>query len=699
MTIVPTDPPPPRDPLQTPLGELPGVNASRLELLDRLGLRTVGDLLYHLPRAYEDLTDLRPIASVVAGTVQTVQGEIVEMDTRSLNDGKFVVSVVLSDDGTHVLEGVWFNQSHVTRRFRYGQRVSFSGKPKWFRDHWQIANPRVQILDGGEQANLSVVPIYALTEDLRPEHLRTHIGKALDLFADRVVEILPERLRRERKWPSVAQALREVHFPPSLEAAQRARRRFIYEEFLVLQVALALRRRDARDGRHAPALVANAAVDAHIRRLLPFQLTKDQNGAVKEICRDLASDRPMQRLLQADVGAGKTAVAVYALLVAVANKHQAALMAPTEVLAQQHAQTLEQYLAQSRVRRLLLTGALTQKERRAALDAIREGEVDLVVGTQALVQEDVQFARLGLVVIDEQHKFGVHQRARVRKLGVDPHYLVMTATPIPRTAALTVFGDLDVSIIREPPPGRLPVKTRWITEGQRERIYGQVRAGLAAGRQGYIVCPLVDESATLDVKAATQTFKELQAGSLKDFRLGLLHGRQDEDDKAAVMQRFRQRQLDALVCTSVVEVGVDVPNATLMIVEHAEHFGLSQLHQLRGRISRGEAAGECYLFAEPAGDEGRERLRIFARTTDGFALAEEDLRLRGVGEFFGTKQHGLGELRMGSVISDGDLLTQARRDAFALVQADAGLRLPEHAELRKTVVARYGQTLDLAEVG
>jgi ATP-dependent DNA helicase RecG len=687
------------DPLQTPLVELPGVTPSRLDLLDRLGLRTVGDLLFHLPRAYEDLTDLRSISALVADTLQTVQGEIVEMDTRNLADGRFVVSVVLSDDSTHVVEGVWFNQAHVTRRFRYGQRVSFSGKPKWFRDHWQIPNPRVQILDGGEKANLSIVPVYALTEDLRPEQLRSLIGKALDLYADQVVETLPENIRRERKWPPVAQALREVHFPPSLPAAQRARRRFIYEEFLVLQLALALKRRDARDGRQAPPLVANAAVDARIRRLLPFQLTNDQNRAIQEICRDLASERPMQRLLQADVGAGKTAVAVYAMLAAVANKHQAAIMAPTEVLARQHAQTLDQYLAQSRVRRLLLTGALTQRERRAALEAIREGNVDLVVGTQALVQEDVQFARLGLVVIDEQHKFGVHQRARVRKLGVDPHYLVMTATPIPRTAALTVFGDLDVSIIREPPPGRQPVQTRWIAEGQRERIYGRLREGLAAGRQAYVICPLVDESATLDVKAATQTFAELQAGPFKDFRLALLHGRQDEDEKATVMERFRRRELDALVCTSVVEVGVDVPNATLMIVEHAERFGLSQLHQMRGRITRGEIAGECYLFAEPTSDEGRERLRVFVRTTDGFALAEEDLRLRGVGEFFGTKQHGLGELRMGNLLSDGDLLTQARRDAFALVKADAGLCQPEHAELRKTVVRRYGQTLDLAEVG
>ena len=468
----------PLDPLQTPLIELPGAGP-RLEALDRLGVRTVGDLLFHLPRAYEDLTDLRPIAALTAGATCTVQGEIIEMDTRHLADGRFVVSVVLCDDGTHVVEGVWFNQAHVTRRFRYGQRVSFSGKAKWFRDHWQISNPRVQILDGGEKAALNVVPVYSLTEDLRPEHLRTLIGKALDLYAGRVVDILPESVRRERRWPAAPQALRDAHFPQSLDAAQRARRRFIYEEFLVLQLALALRRREVRDGRRAPPLIANTAVDSRIRRLLPFRLTKDQDRAVREICRDLATDRPMQRLLQADVGAGKTAVAVYALLVAVANKHQAAIMAPTEVLARQHMETLESYLAQSRVRRLLLTGALTPRERRAALEAIREGEVDLVVGTQALVQEGVEFAKLGLVVIDEQHKFGVHQRARVRKLGVDPHYLVMTATPIPRTAALTVFGDLDVSVIRELPPGRQPVRTRWVSERERERVWTTLREGLS----------------------------------------------------------------------------------------------------------------------------------------------------------------------------------------------------------------------------
>jgi ATP-dependent DNA helicase RecG len=680
------------------LETLPGISAARLELLERLGLRTVGDLFFHFPRTYEDLNDVRPIAGLSAGSIQTAQGEVVEIDGRSLSDGRTVVSVVLSDDGTHCLEGVWFNQAFAARRFRYGQRLSFSGKPKWYRDHWQMNGPRVQILDGGDEQP-GVVPIYPLTEDLRPEHLRALLGRALDLHAAGVADVLPAALRHRHDWPSFDRALRDVHFPASLETATRGRRRFVYEEFLILQLALALRRREVRDEGRAPILPVTPTIDERIRRLLPFQLTADQDRAVSEVCRDLAAEKPMQRLLQADVGAGKTAVAVYALLVAVANKHQAALMAPTEVLARQHARTLDRYLAHSRVRRLLLTGALTPAERRDTLAALAAGDIDLVVGTQALVQEDVRFARLGLVVIDEQHKFGVHQRARFRRLGVDPHYLVMTATPIPRTVALTVFGDLDVSIIRQLPPGRQPVATRWEPKNQRERVYTRLREGMAQGRQGYLVCPLVEESATLDVKAATQTHAELQAGPFRDFRVGLLHGRQDEETKAAVMESFERHELDLLVCTSVIEVGVDVPRATLMVIEHAERFGLSQLHQLRGRVSRGPVAGQCYLFAEPAGDEGRQRLRAFLRTRDGFALAEEDMQLRGVGEFFGARQHGLGELRIGNLVRDGDLLGMARKDAFALVAADPGLRRPEHALLRAAVLERYGKTLDLAEIG
>jgi ATP-dependent DNA helicase RecG len=687
------------DPLQQSPQYLRGVGPARCEQLRRLGIETVRDLLFHFPRTYEDLSDVRPLSELSANKPLTVQGEVVEIEGRNLPDGRCIVSVVLSDAGK-CLEGVWFNQPHAARRFRFGQRLAFSGKPKWHRDHWQMANPRVQILDGAAEPQApGILPVYPLTEDLRADQLRGILRHAVDACAGHVVDILPADLRRRHGFPDARRALHDVHFPATLTDARMARRRFVYEAFLVLQVGLALRRRELRDRQQAPRLPTTAAIDARIRRLFPFALTADQDRVIADVCRDLAGERPMQRLLQADVGAGKTAVAVYALLVTVANKHQAVLMAPTEVLARQHWHTLERYLAQSRVRRLLLTGGLGNTERRQALQAIRQGDIDLVVGTQALVQEDVQFARLGLVVIDEQHKFGVNQRARVRRLGIDPHYLVMTATPIPRTVALTLFGDLDVSIMRQLPPGRQPVVTRCVREDQRVSLWERVREALRQGRQAYVICPLVAESETLDLKAAEQVHEELRAGAFRDFRVGLLHGRLDEADKDAVMAAFRDGRLDLLVSTVVVEVGVDVPNATVLVVEHAERFGLSQLHQLRGRISRGTVAGQCFLFGEPASDEARERLRLMTRTADGFALAEQDARLRGVGEFFGTRQHGLGEFDLDELLREGDLLRLARADGFELVAADAGLRQPEYALLRRTVFERYGKTLELAEIG
>jgi ATP-dependent DNA helicase RecG len=688
------------DPWKQDVQYLKGVGPSRAALLERLGIRTVGELLFHFPRSYDDLSNVRPITELSAGVMQTVQGEIVELEGKTLPDGRTIVSIVLADPAGKCLEGVWFNQPYVTRGYRFGQRLAFSGKPRWFRDHWQMNNPRVQSLDGAGQEESSIVPVYPLTENLRLDKLRSMMRQAVDRFGAAVPEILPDALRARQQLPGVRDGLEDIHFPKDLKGALTARRRFVYEEFLVLQVALALRRRELRDRQRAPKLPVDAAVDKHIRRLFPFDLTSDQDKAVASVCRDLAKDRPMQRLLQADVGAGKTAVAVYALLVAVANKHQAVLMAPTEVLALQHWRTLERYLAHSRVRRLLLTGALNTRQRRQALEAIRAGEIDLVVGTQALVQEDVQFARLGLVIIDEQHKFGVNQRARVRRLGIDPHYLVMTATPIPRTIALTVFGDLDVSLIRQLPPGRQPVRTRWLDESQREKTLERLRAAMKEGRQVFFVCPLVEESEKLDLKAAEKTYAELKEGAFRDFRLGLLHGRLNDQAKDSVMEQFRHHELDLLVTTVVIEVGVDVPNATVLVVEHADRFGLSQLHQLRGRVSRGKVAGECYLFASAtANEDAKARLRVLTKSGDGFALAEADARLRGPGELFGTRQHGLGELRFGDLVADQKILESARDDAITVVSGDAGLRLPEHALLRRTLLERYGKTLDLAEIG
>lgn len=686
--------------LEDPLDTLPGLSPARYDLIAKLGIGTIADLLAHFPRDYQDLSDRRRIANLEANVLQTVEGEVVEIEQRSLGDGRAVVSIVINDGGEASLEGVWFNQAGVARRYRYGQRVAFSGKPKWYKDHWQMPNPRVRELGGessGDSAN--VVPVYPLAGDLRPEQLRPVIRRALDLCAKLMPEPLPEVLRDLHGWPEASKALWDIHFPANVAAANVARRRFIYEELLVLQLALGLRRREVRDRQRAPKLPTTRLIDAHIRRLFPFEPTADQNKAIEDIRRDLAAERPMQRLVQADVGAGKTAVAVYALLVAVANKHQAALMAPTEVLARQHFRTLERYLAHSRVRRLLLTGSLSARERQEALAALKAGEIDLVIGTQSLVQEGVEFAKLGVVVIDEQHKFGVHQRAKIRALGVDPHYLVMTATPIPRTVALTVFGDLDLSVIKQLPPGRQPVRTRWVEEDKRPEVYTLLRQGLEQGRQGYLVCPLVEESDSLAAPAAIQRYQELSTGLFKDFTLALLHGRMDEAEKADVMDRFRSRQVDLLICTSVVEVGVDVPTATQMVIENAERFGLSQLHQLRGRVSRGQIAGNCYLFGAPPTEEGQERLKAFVRTSDGFQLAEIDADLRGTGELFGTRQHGGSELRLASLPRDADVLALARRDAFSIISQDARLVAPEYAGLRRLVLDRYGSTLELAAVG
>ncbi|MCR4414046.1 MAG: ATP-dependent DNA helicase RecG [Thermoguttaceae bacterium] len=689
----------PAEILATPVQFLRGVGPARAELLQRLGLHTLSDVLFNFPRDYEDLTDRREIADLEEGKLQTVVGVVEEFELRNTGPGRSVLGVLVRS-GSGWLRAVWFNQPYMAERFYRGQRLMLSGKPKREGLMWEMAHPRLALLADDEEAPRGeLLPVYALTEGLAQWHMRRIVRDALEAHVDLLDEVFPAEYLDAHRLLPIRQALPEIHFPKDHESLARARRRFVYQELFILQLALAVKRHQQVALRRAPVLETTAKIDARIRRLIPFTLTASQERAVAEIAADLARPTPMNRLLQADVGMGKTIVAVYAMLVAVAHGYQVAMMAPTEILARQHFQTIERLLRASQVRRALLVGGLPAKERADLVRRIASGEVDLVVGTQAIIQEDVEFARLGLVVIDEQHRFGVRQRASLKQAGLDPHYLVMTATPIPRTVTMTLFGDLDVSTLRDAPPGRQKVYTYLVPEPKREAWWEFFGKKLREGRQGFVVTPLVEDSEQLEAASLEAAYEALANGPLEAFRLGLIHGRMTSAEKDATMAAFRSGEIQVLVSTSVIEVGVDVPNATLMTIEGGEWFGLAQLHQLRGRISRGKFPGYCGVFADPQTDEAKQRLDAFASTTDGFQLAEIDFALRGPGELFGTRQHGMPPMRIADLLRDTAELDEARRDAAELVASDPGLARPEHARLRRMVIARYGRALDLADVG
>lgn len=689
----------PAELLATPVQFLKGVGPQRAELLERLGLYTARDVLFFFPRDWQDLTDLRDVDNLEEGKLQSVRGTVEDIEFRGTSSGGCVLGVLIHSAKGY-LRGLWFNQPFMRERFSFGQRVMVSGKPKLNGLFWEMSHPRVETLADDEEEPLGrLLPVYSLTEGLQQWHVRKIVRTALDAYNDVLDEVFPaEFLEAHDLWP-LRRALPEIHFPSDQESLARARRRLVYQELLVLQLALAVKRQQQHDLRRAPPLEATAKIDARIRRLFPFALTAAQEQAIAEIAHDMNSPLPMNRLLQGEVGSGKTVVAVYAILLAVAHGYQAVLMAPTEVLARQHALTLEKLLANSQVRRGQLTGGLATKARAELLQQIAASQIDVVVGTQAVIQDDVQFARLGLVVIDEQHKFGVRQRAVLKHAGLDPHYLVMTATPIPRTVTMTLFGDLDVSTLREGPPGRQKVHTYLEGENERARWWEFFRKKLREGRQGYVVTPLVDESEQVAGASLEETYEHLANGELEAFRLGLIHGRMSPAEKDRIMDAFRQGEIQVLICTSVVEVGVDVPNATLMTIEGGHRFGLAQLHQLRGRISRGNHPGFCCVFADAQTEESQERLNAFVATTDGFKLAETDFRLRGPGDILGTRQHGLPPLRIADLLGDAAVLEEARRDAQALVSADPGLARTEHALLRRMVLTRYGKALELGDVG
>ncbi len=675
---------------ESPLTDLKGVGPAKAALLAKLGLYTIGDCLCkHLPERHEDRSQLTPLRSLKPGMVTTAIGVVKEV--RPAWNRFAPLSVFLSDGSGGLLSAVWFRQPHLARVFQRGQRLIVHGTIQHFGgglrgDRFQMVVKDYEILEDGAGEMLHagrLVPVYGLTAGVTQRPFRAFMKRLVDAYAPRIEDPLPEELRARHNLAPLSVALRAAHFPETPEAQAAARRRLVYDEFLTLQLGLVLRRH--RQGRR-PGLALNppGVLARRLLASLPFALTVAQERVWRDVRADMADPQPMQRLLQGDVGSGKTCVAALAMVTAVESGYQAVLLAPTSILAEQHRAVLAHLLDPLGVSVALLTSATTDKERERILEGLADGTISCLVGTHSVIQDEVSFKALGLAVIDEQHRMGVQQRAALRNKGEHPDVLVMSATPIPRTLALTLHGDLQISTIDELPPGRQPVVTKARDESARGKVYAFLREQVSAGRQVYVVYPLVEESETSDLAAATAAAERLQCEVFPEFRIGLLHGRMSGAEKASIMAAFKSCSIDILVASTVVEIGLDIPNASVMVVEHAERFGLAQLHQLRGRIGRGQWKSYCILMAGAAHTENAlRRIQVMTETSDGFRIAEEDLALRGPGEIFGAKQAGYldGFLRVASLQRDGAVLEAARQDAIALIREDPGLKKPEHRAL------------------
>jgi len=708
--------------LSTPIQFVKGVGPKRTRLLNKMGIQTVEDALFVLPRRYEDRRHIQKIFHLQPGdSIKTVYGVVRMCEVTITPKRKKKIFELMIGDETGVFTAKWFNQAYLKKVFKPDMHVVLSGKIN-INPYGgiEMIQPEYEIL-GKFDADAEllhtgrIVPIYPLTEGLYQKEMRKLMKSVVDQYAAAVEEDLPVAIREKYRFMPLNEALRRIHFPDNDDdisllgrEISPAHQRLIFEEFFLLELGMGLKRQHVMTHETGITFQFEGKLEQQLRGLLPFSLTSAQERVIAQIKNDMGSPHVMNRLLQGDVGSGKTIVALIALLSAIEAGYQGAIMVPTEILAEQHSREVSLYLEQlnkrlepsTQINTCLLTGGLKKKEREQYLLKIERGEIHLIVGTHALIQHDVTFHNLGFIVIDEQHKFGVMQRATLKAKGYNPDVLIMTATPIPRTLSLTVYGDLDVSIIDELPPGRTPVVTKRFYERNREMAYRSVVREIEQGRQVYIVYPLVEESENLDLKAATEMSEHLANDVFPQYRVGLVHGRMKPEEKDRQMIAFKNHELDILVSTTVLEVGIDVPNATGMLIEHAERFGLSQLHQLRGRVGRGSSKSYCLLMTTyPISDDGRKRLDAMIETTDGFIIAERDLEIRGPGEFFGTKQSGLPDLKVANLVRDVKLLERAREEAFTLIHHDPGLELPQHRALKYALEQRWKKSLDLISIG
>lgn len=694
--------------LETPLRFLKGAGPARAARLAKLGLETFGDLIEHYPRAYLDRTRITPFCELVPGDEATSVGTIRSVTLHKTRGGMRNVHALL-EDGTGRVECVWFNQPYLKKLLPRGRRLIVSGRVELFR-RLQFKNPEFEVLEpeadqdegaGSESTSApGIVPVYALTAGISQKIVRRLVRAALELLVPRLTEFMPADILKRRSLIAWADAHSEIHYPESRQRMLAARRRIAFQELFDLQLLLAISRREQKRPRTAPALESEGHLARDLLQAVPFEPTSAQRRVISQIREDISRDCPMHRLLEGDVGSGKTLVALAASLLAVEAGAQVAFMAPTEILAAQHARTFARLCEPLGVSVALLIGGLPARQAADIRRSLEEGEVQIALGTHALIQEAVAFRRLGLVIVDEQHRFGVLQRARLLGKGCTPHALIMTATPIPRTLALTLFGDLDLSVLDEKPKGRVAPKTHLIAQGRYDEMLEYIGRQLTAGAQAYFVCPLIEASEDSDLKAATDLYERLaRTGVLGRHRGALLHGRMKAEEKDRIMSAFTSGELKYLVATTVIEVGVDVPDASLMVIEHPERFGLSQLHQLRGRVGRGRQPAHVFLIRRSGiGADAAQRLRIILRESDGFRIAEEDLRQRGPGDFFGVQQSGLPPLKLADPVGDPGLLEEARKEAFAIIERASPAQLLGTA-LWHRLEARFGERIRLYGVG